>query len=54
MKRSAVVLIGVGRHGVGRDNGARLYCAQLRSNVARKFALKGPVRVTIDDFCEEV
>ena len=54
MKCSLVVAIGVDRHGVGRDNDPRLYCAQLRSNVTRKFALKGSVKVTIDDSSEEV
>ena len=54
MKGGTVVAIGVDRHGVGSDNDPRLYCAQLRSNVTRKFALKGSVKVTIDNSCEEV
>jgi hypothetical protein len=54
LKRNPVVLIGVGRGSVGRDNDPRLYYAQLRSNVTRKFALKGSVKVTIDDSCEGV
>jgi hypothetical protein len=51
---SAVVAIGVRRRGIGRDDGHRLYCAQPRSNVTRKVALKGSVKVTIDDSCEGV
>jgi hypothetical protein len=54
VKDGSVVAIGVDRHGVGRDNDPHLYCAQLRRNVTRKFALKGYVKVTIDDSCEGV
>jgi hypothetical protein len=54
MKCSAVVAKVVERHGVGRNDGHRLYCAQPRSNVTRKVALKGSVKVTIDDSCEGV
>ena len=49
-----VVVIGVDRDGVGRNDGPRLNCAQPRRNVTRKVALKGSVKVTIDDSCEEV
>jgi hypothetical protein len=54
MKRSPVVTTGVDRRGVGRNDGPRLYCAQPRRNVTRKVALKGSVKVTIDDSCEGV
>jgi hypothetical protein len=54
LQRNPVVAIGVDRHGGGRDNDPRLYCAQLRSNVTRKFALKGSVKVTLDDSCEDL
>jgi hypothetical protein len=54
LQRNPVVAIGVDRHGGGRDNDPRLYCAQPRRNATRKFALKGSVKVTIDDSCEEV
>jgi hypothetical protein len=54
LNRSAVILIGIDRRGVGRNDGPRLYCAQPRRNVTRKVALKGSVKVTMDDSCEGV
>jgi hypothetical protein len=56
MKCSTVVAIGVERRGVGRDNSRRWSLSRVepRRNVCRKLALKGHVKVTIDDTCEEV
>jgi hypothetical protein len=53
---STVVPIGVDRREVGSDDGlpAEHPVRKPRRNSPRKFALKGSVKVTIDDACEEV